>query len=412
MITKLVSLTCLILLTVSPILSCHSHEGEVLSENYWIIRKALPRPYWGEAVAVNGKIYFFAWNATYEYDPAVDGWTAKTPMPAQRKGFAVAAYKNRIYVIGGVPVGSSESCWVNEAYNPETDTWERRADMPTKRSNLKAAVVDGKIYLIGGLEKNCSMVPTVSCLNEVYDPERDTWIRASPIPKGVYSYACAVIDNKIYIMAGQDEDPQTPLLLQIYDSKTDTWSTGSSPPVMVASATAAATTGKWASKRIYLIGGRINYSMDGSNIVQVYNIENESWTIGASMPTARYAPAAAVINDTIYVIGGIETFNLHPPFGWIAANEQYIPFGYNTLGLGSSTSPAQEEETSQQDQRSDRQTQTLLTLLVASIVAIALVTTMAIILKKGENAYSRTATYSTRVFRGLQTARWSCEPQK
>lgn len=174
MITKFVSLTCLILLAVSPILSCPAHEGKVLSENYWISRKALPRPRWGEATAVNGKIYFFAWNATYEYDPAVDDWTAKTPMPTQRTSFAVAAYKNRIYVIGGVPIGASETCGVNEAYDPETDTWERRADMPTKRSNLKAAVVNGKIYLIGGLEKTVSMVPTVSCLNEVYDPEMDT----------------------------------------------------------------------------------------------------------------------------------------------------------------------------------------------------------------------------------------------
>ena len=203
--------------------------------------------------------------------------------------------------------------------------------MPTNRSSLTAAVVNDKIYLIGGLEKAVSTVPEVSCLNEVYDPERDAWTRAAPIPTGVYGYACAVVDNKIYIMAGQgaDPDPQTPLLLQIYDTKTDTWSTEPSPPVMVVGAAAAATTGKWAPKRIYLIGGRINYSMDGSDIVQVYNIENQSWTIGASMPTARYAPAVAVINDIIYVIGGIETFNLHPPFGWTTANEQYIPFGYH-----------------------------------------------------------------------------------
>lgn len=263
---------------------------------------------------------------------------------------------------------------MNEAYDPETDTWERKADMPTKRSSLEAAVVDGKIYLIGGLEA-VSMAPPFSRLNEVYDPETDTWTAASPIPRGVYGYACAVLDGKIYIMAGHGDDP---LLVQIYDPRIDTWSFGPPPPIMVVHAAAAATTGTWAPKRIYLIGGRINYSADGSNIVQAYNPENNSWTMGAAMPTARYAPATAVINDTIYVIGGLETFNLNPPFGQTSANEQYIPFGYKPSGLDSSSAT---EETGQPDQRRDKQTQALLALLAAATATIAFATTMTIIMK-------------------------------
>ncbi|MDW8023629.1 MAG: hypothetical protein RMJ15_07840 [Nitrososphaerota archaeon] len=288
-------------------------------------------------------------------------------MPTLRTGFAVAAYKNRIYVIGGTPIESPyETCGVNEAYDPATDSWERKAEMPTKRSNLKAAAVEGKIYLVGGLEA-VSMAPPISCQNEVYDPETDTWTAASPIPRGVYGYACAVLDGKIYIMAGHDGDP---LPVQIYDPKTDTWSIGSSPPTRVVNAAAAATTGRWAPKKIYLIGGRINYSAGGSNIVQVYNIENNSWTLGASMPTARYNPATAVINDTIYVIGGVEMFNLVPPFGWTAANEQYIPFGYDSSGLEASNT------------LEDKQTLTLVALLAAATVIISSTTTIAIIKRR------------------------------
>jgi len=138
-----------------------------------------------------------------------------------------------------------------------------------------------------------------------------------------------VLDDKIYVMAGWDR----PDLLQIYDTKTDTWNTGPSPPVPLVDAAAAATTGTWAPKRIYLIGGRHkNYTV--SNSVQVYNPEDGSWTSGKPMPTARYAATAVVLDDTIYVMGGMEMmFNLNPPYGLTAANEQYIPIGYDPHGL-------------------------------------------------------------------------------
>lgn len=91
--------------------------------------------------------------------------------------------------------------------------------------------------------------------------------------------------------------------------------------------------GIYAPKRIYLIGGRyINYTV--SKTVQVYNPEDGSWITGADMPTARYAAATSVVNDTIYVIGGMEMlFILDPPYGLTAANEQYIPLGYDPNGL-------------------------------------------------------------------------------
>jgi hypothetical protein len=65
--------------------------------------------------------------------------------------------------------------------------------------------------------------------------------------------------------------------------------------------------------------------MDATNINQVYNPETNTWITGTPIPTARYQMGCAVINDTIYVIGGREG-----PFGSpvSAANEWYIPEGY------------------------------------------------------------------------------------
>lgn len=153
--------------------------------NYWIARKPLPRPCWGRAVALNGRIYFFVWNATYGYDPAVGRWTLKTPMSTPRLDFAVAAYKNKIYVIGGSPVESRWQyyCGVNEVYDPAIDAWETKTDMPTKRGGLCATVVNNKIYLIAGQEDSVDGNPNISVVNEVYDPEADaSRARQNPYP--------------------------------------------------------------------------------------------------------------------------------------------------------------------------------------------------------------------------------------
>ena len=90
-------------------------------------------------------------------------------------------------------------------------------------------------------------------------------------------------------------------------------------------AVAAATTGIRAPKRIYVISGI--QGIDGSNITQVYNPENESWMLGEPMPTARGGLTVAVVNDLLYAIGG-RPCGICPV---LKTNEQYTPFGYGTI---------------------------------------------------------------------------------
>ena len=58
---------------------------------------------------------------------------------------------------------------------------------------------------------------------------------------------------------------------------------------------------------IYLIGGNLFGNRKGPfgvSLVEIYNPENNSWRRGADMPTDRAAPATAVIDGSIYVMGG------------------------------------------------------------------------------------------------------------
>ncbi|MBN1244762.1 hypothetical protein JXA31_04130 [Candidatus Bathyarchaeota archaeon] len=257
---------------------------------------------------------------------------AKKPMQTAKGRVATAVYQNKIYVFG-------ESDGLNQVYDPAADMWEDRASMLTLRTLFDANVVNGKIYVIGGHIGDEGSATTV---NEVYDPANDSWTTKAAMPIGVYCYASAVVDNKIYFMGGISSvaPNDSPNLNQIYDADMDTWSFGAPVPTPVSNAAAGATSGVLAPKRIYVIGGRANYGGEGISDNQVYNPQNDSWTVGEPMPTARFQLCMAVLNDQLYVVGGLPSFTYSI---YCREFEQYTPIGYGTPEPSASPQPQPSE---------------------------------------------------------------------
>jgi N-acetylneuraminic acid mutarotase len=309
-------------------------SGANAVDNTWVSKEPMPtaRTFLG-AAEVNGKIYaiggFSDLNNTEEYDPITDTWTTKAAIPSPRFWFATAVYQNKIYCIGGLvgggPPFSSSVTGAIEVYDPATNTWEIKKPMPTPRAHLVANVINDKIYLIGG--RTGGPYSTVST-NQVYDPNSEKWETKKPMPYPVAAPSSTVVGNKIYVLGGQDEfnDPKNLNVTQIYDSTTDSWTIGTPMQTTALNSAACTISDPLGSERIYLIGGQLGALAGGNrtNLVQVYNPKNSNWSIGVPMLTARYGLAVAVVNNTIYAIGGVGGNIMLSGEGY-AENEAYTP---------------------------------------------------------------------------------------
>jgi len=324
--------TCMIVTMPAP-----ASAGE--TENSWVSKAAVHQARAGlGVVAVNGKIYAiggttsstsYAYTGGFvgtneEYDSETNTWTYKAPMPTPRASFAIAAYQNKIYCIGGA-VGISvdertgfysyNTSGVNEVYDTVTNTWETKTSLPDEGGKFQAHVVNGKIYVIRG------------SYSYVYDPADDSWasIERMPPPYPSSSLVSAAVGNKIVVTGefkkGNSFDSEQRVL--VYDAETGNWSVGTSGPTVVVEGAAAATIGVNAPQRVYVLGLAVEQNPPPSTN-QVYDAETDAWATATSMPTNRTYFGVAVINDTLYAIGG----HLYPSGEITGVNEQYYPIGY------------------------------------------------------------------------------------
>ena len=124
----LITLTALCLTVIDPVWA--------IPENSWVSKAPMheARGCLGVAI-VNDKIYAIGGssgamggligeflltgagpilNTTEEYDPAMDTWTFKAPMPTPREHFGIAVYENKIYCIGGMAPNGNGISGANE----------------------------------------------------------------------------------------------------------------------------------------------------------------------------------------------------------------------------------------------------------------------------------------------------------
>lgn len=176
----------------------------------------------------------------------------------------------------------------DEAQTTNRGVWTALAPVPSLRQEISTAVLDGKIYVIAGFNSSADSTNTV----EVYDPRSNTWANAAPLPIATNHNAAAVAAGKLYAFGG------TSNRTFVYNPQNNSWSDAA--PMRFQHANTAAV--GVINDKIYVAGG------NGPNMnqteLEVYDPIMNTWTPLASMSVPRNHTAGGVINGKFYVVGG------------------------------------------------------------------------------------------------------------
>jgi len=245
-----------------------------------------------------------------EYDPSNDSWKVKSPMNIRRVGAATAVYNNEIYVFGGLDSASSATPTV-EKYNPGSDSWSKRANMKTYTVGGLAVTVGAKIFIFGGAATGSS------AYLQMYDIASDSW--EAPFVTQIPSFGgggCAYIGDRIYIFAGNGNyygRSQSGAVYGYFDVNSGKFSSIPAPSALGFYLSAVTVV----NDKIYLLGGM---GYDGSTRADIYvfDYRTQTWANNSlALANAVVGHGAVAVGNSIYVVGGTNSLEGQP----LAANQ-------------------------------------------------------------------------------------------
>ena len=242
------------------------------------------------AGVIDGRIYVpGGWDNGYAqttvlevYDPANDTWSTAADLPYHVNHHATAVYNNALYVFG--PEAASLR------YDPTTNTWEELTPMPEERWAGAAAVLDDYIYFLGGSSSNADLLR--------YDPATDNWTRLAPLLQPREHTQAVALDGKLYALGGRWDRGLNSV--ERYDPATDTWTRVPSMKHPRSGFGAAVWNGK-----IIVAGGELLSPLVIIDSLELYDPAKNRWELmPISLPAPLHGLPIAVLNDTLYLLGG------------------------------------------------------------------------------------------------------------
>jgi N-acetylneuraminic acid mutarotase len=231
-----------------------------------------------------------------------------------------------IIVLFSSTIGVSENVKIENR-----GSWVTKTPMPTKRTNMTGGdvVVNGKIYAIGGSNgKGTGPGGVHYSTNEEYDPQTDKWNTKPSMTYPRDGYSPGITDNKyLFIIGGETLFAGTPAVHHTnerYDSSTNQWKTMKAGLQIARTQSAQGTITDGTSKYIYIVGGRRDiYSVYKD--MEIYDTVKDKMSMSSTpIPTARFGAHSCVVNNKLYVIGGIKYSSVSGKHTVVATNEVFI----------------------------------------------------------------------------------------
>jgi hypothetical protein len=135
------------------------------------------------------------------FDPETRKWEPLPALPEARSSHDVVVIGDLMIVAGGWAMNGKAQTWADKMFTMDlaakTPEW-KSAPQPFKRRALMAAAYKGKMYVIGGITDKGDVLRNVS----IYDPANQTWSEGPQLPEGTnlgFAPAALVYQNQLYV---------------------------------------------------------------------------------------------------------------------------------------------------------------------------------------------------------------------
>jgi N-acetylneuraminic acid mutarotase len=215
--------------------------------------------------------------------------------------------------------------WTSAAW-AQQDAWEQMNSMDMKKAGSGSCVIDSMIYVLGGWDE------FITTLNDAkaYNTKTDSWSNLAPVPIDLSVTSAGVINNKIYIAGGWRDERSNWSTIDstfVYDPISDTWETKKECPKKSGDHASCVLNDK-----LYLLGGLKDFPSNdtsGQKDALVYDPASDTWDSLPEMLHLRGNGARASVYDgKIYVFGGMASLSGTESF-IVGKPERYDP-GENT----------------------------------------------------------------------------------
>lgn len=173
-----------------------------------------------------------AGRAVWRYHIPGNEWRAGPLLPEARGAGGLVNVEGTLHYFGGLKPDRQTDSSDHWSLAPGAAVWEHRAPLPVAVNHFSAILLDGRVHLLGGQHGHDVSFQDVA-LHQVYDPARDSWSSAAPLPRARSHTepGTFLLDGRIVQVGGRSNE--IPVLYDIaaYDGKSDTWRTLPGLPV-------------------------------------------------------------------------------------------------------------------------------------------------------------------------------------
>lgn len=140
-------------------------------------------------------------NSIYVFDPEARSWeTLEIPDQVTRRGAAIVAFQDRIYIIGGSS-GGELSARV-DVFDPASDSWTRGPDLPGASTGIAAVAHHGRLHVLGGTGIDEGGQRLTLRRHASWQPGDEAWRHEADLPTPRTTADAAVLNDAIYLIGG------------------------------------------------------------------------------------------------------------------------------------------------------------------------------------------------------------------